>query len=247
MAIILTVKKAFKSSIPVMTGYLVLGTGFGLLLNTKGYGALWAFAMSVIIYSGAMQFVMIDLITGGASLTATALTSLMLGARHLFYGISMLGRYKNIAAESSIFSLEKLKKFYMIYGLTDETYALVSSADFSSKSEFKKYCFFVTLFDHIYWVTGSVLGGILGEFLPFNTKGIDFALTALFISICVEQWLDDKNKKINHLSALTGFSASIACLIIFGRDNFLVPAMLAITIILMMLKPIFNSKNSEIK
>lgn len=223
------IKRAFKNSLPVMTGYIVLGVGFGILLNTKGYGALWAFLMSVIIYSGAMQFVMIDMMTGGATLIAAALTSLMIGARHLFYGISMLERYKNIK--------NKLKKFYAIYALTDETYALVSSEDYK---DYGDYCFFVSLFDQIYWVTGSVLGALLGSFIPFNTTGIDFALTALFISICVEQWLNKNAKKANHLSALTGFGASLACLLLFGRDNFLIPAMIAITIILFLLKPVFN-------
>ena len=209
-------KRAFKDSLPVLTGYLVLGIGYGILMNAKGYNALWSLAAGLIIYSGTMQFVAIDLFAG-ASFAATALTSLMVSARHLFYGISMVNRYKNIHC---------LKKFYMIYALTDETYSLVC------ESGDENYCFWVSLLDQSYWVIGGFLGGLLGQIIPFNSKGIDFALTALFLTICVEQWLNTEN----HYPALTGLLASVLSLIIFGSENFLIPSMILITVMLFVLR-----------
>lgn len=211
-------KRAFKATIPVMTGYLVLGIGYGILMNAKGYNALWSLAAGLLIYSGTMQFVAIELFAG-APLGETALTSLIVSARHLFYGISMVNRYKNIHG---------LKKLYMIFALTDETYSLVCEADESEKD----YCFWVSILDQIYWVTGGFLGGLLGEIIPFNTSGIDFALTALFVTICVEQWLTHEN----HYPALTGLIISILCLLVFGSENFLIPSMILITVLLFALR-----------
>ena len=169
-------KRAFVATLPVMAGYLVLGMGFGIILKLKGYSILWAFAMSFFIYAGSMQFVAIDLLTGGATLIATALTTLMVNARHLFYGISMVDKYKNTGKA----------KPYLIFGLTDETYSLVCGEDEDTPDR-KSYFFWVTLLDHFYWVTGSVLGAILGGVISFNVEGIDFALTALFVTVFVEQ------------------------------------------------------------
>lgn len=205
--------KAFRDSIPVMAGYIVLGMGFGILMSAKGYGVLWAVATGIIIYSGTMQFAAAEMFTGGAALTEAAMTALMMGARHIFYGLTMSERYKNIHG---------LKKAYMIFSLTDETYSLVCESDDED------YCFWVSLFDHSYWITGGVIGSLLGEILPFDSRGIDFALTALFVSICTEQWLNTEN----HFPALIGFTASILCLVIFGAGNFLIPSMIAVTVLL---------------
>lgn len=215
-------KKAFLDTIPVMTGYVVLGIGFGIVLETKGYGVIWALAMSVFIYAGSMQYVAIDLLTGGASLLTTALTTLMVNARHLFYGISMIDRYKGAG----------LKKLYMMFALTDETYSLVCQDPLESNPEAQaarhRYYITVSFFDQIYWVTGSVIGSLLGAVIPFNTEGIDFALTALFVTIFVEQWLSTKD----HRPALVGVAASVVCLVIFGADSFLIPTMIVITLLL---------------
>ncbi|MBR1672913.1 MAG: AzlC family ABC transporter permease [Fretibacterium sp.] len=225
------VHRAFADTLPVMAGYVVLGIGFGILLSAKGYGAGWAFAMGVIIYSGALQYVVIDMISGGASLMAAALTGLMVSARHLFYGISMVDRYKGAG----------MKKPYMVYALTDETYSLVCSAEAPSPRRYHRYCFLVSLFDQAYWVGGSVIGGLLGPVIPFDTEGIDFALTALFVSICVDQWLGAKSR----LPALTGFAAAAVCLLIFGREDFLIPAMLAITGGLTLLRPVLDKDDKD--
>ena len=207
-------KTSFKDTLPVLTGYLVLGMGFGIIMNTNGYGILWSVGMSVFIFAGSMQYAAVGLLTGGASLLTVAVTTLAVNARHIFYGISMAEKYKNTGA----------KKPYLIFSLTDETYSLVCSGEKSNE-----YYLLVSVLDHIYWVCGTALGAILGESLKFNTEGIDFALTALFITVFVDQWY--KTKK--HFPALAGVGVSVICLLIFGKENFLVPAMLGIAVLLL--------------
>ena len=216
------IKKAFINTFPVMTGYIVLGMGFGILLKTKGYGVWWALAMSVFIYAGSMQYLAVSLLTSGASLIATAITTLMVNARHLFYGISMIDKYKGAGA----------KKPYMIFALTDETYSLVCSEEIEDTKEWHRYFFVVSLFNQIYWVMGSVIGALLGSFIPFSVEGIDFALTALFITIFVEQWLSTRR----HAPAIIGVVVSAVCVLIFGADNFLIPSMCLITFAVAVLK-----------
>ena len=218
----MTAKYAFKQSVPIMAGYIVLGMGFGVLLESKGYGVLWAIAMSVFIYAGSMQYVAINLITGGASLIAAALMTLMVNARHLFYGISMLDKYKNTGKY----------KPYLIFALTDETYSLVCSGKIPEGVDRNKYYFLVSLFNQFYWVIGSVIGSVVGSVLNFNTAGIDFSMTALFLVVFVEQWKSTKD----HASALTGVAASVACLLFFGAGNFVIPAMISITVILLLMR-----------
>lgn len=209
-----TLRFAFVKSLPIMAGYLVLGAGFGMLLESKGYGPLWALGMSVFIYAGSMQYVCIDLMTGGASLLRTALMTLMVNARHMFYGISMLNRYAHAGK----------KKPYLVFSLTDETYSLVCSGEVPEGVDQKLYFFLVSLFDQIYWVAGSLIGSLFGSILTINTEGIDFAMTALFLVVFVDQWMEEKS----HFSALIGLSASVACLLIFGPDSFLIPSMAVI-------------------
>lgn len=164
-----TAKYAFACSLPVMAGYLVLGLGFGVLLESKGYGVGWAFAMSTLIYAGSMQYVAVDLLAGGASLIAAALMTVTVNARHLFYGISMVERYRHVGPA----------KPYMIFALTDETYSLVCSGTVPDGVDQKRYFFLVSLFDHLYWIAGSVAGALVGGVLPFDSTGIDFSMTAL--------------------------------------------------------------------
>ena len=209
-------KTALKDSLPVMAGYVVLGTGFGIIMSSNGYGLLFTLSMSLFIYAGSMQYAAVGLLTGGASFLTIALTTLAVNARHLFYGISVIERYKNSGA----------KKPYLIFALTDETYSLVCN----SKENDKNYYFFVSLLNQCYWVTGSVIGSLIGSSLTFNTKGIDFSLTALFITIFVDQWLNSKK----HFSAIAGVLISVVCLIIFGGDNFLIPSMILIAVVLLL-------------
>lgn len=214
-----TVGLALRDTVPVLTGYLVLGFGFGIVLRSAGYGILVAFLMSALIYAGAMQYVAVGLLTGGASLWTVALTTLMVNARHLFYGVSMLERYREMGA----------RKPYLIFALTDETYSLVCG-DLSrvEESQRKNYCFFVSLFNQIYWVLGTVLGAVIGSLVHFPSEGIDFALTALFLTVFLEQWLSTKK----HAPALLGVGISASCLLIFGAERFLIPAMLGIALTL---------------
>lgn len=216
-------KQAFTTSIPVMAGYIVLGMGFGLLLHDAGYGVGWAFFMAVIIYAGTMQYVGVSLLAGGASILTTALTALMVQARHLFYSISMIERYKGTGKY----------KPYMIFGLTDETYSLLSDGKVPcAEKDAARYRFLVTLFNHCYWITGCVLGNLLGEVLPFSTKGLEFSMTALFVASLTEQWITMHD----HVPALTGLVSTLLCLIVFGSENFLIPALLLITLILTLLR-----------
>lgn len=217
------IKPAFIATIPVLTGYVVLGFGFGIVLKASGYGIGLAFAMSLLIYAGSMQYVAVGLLTGGASLLTAALTTLMVNARHLFYGISMLDKYSGTGK----------RKPYLIFALTDETYSLVCHDDPSIPPESRTdYSFLVSLFNQIYWVVGSVLGAVVGSVVEFNSEGIDFALTALFVTVFLEQWLTTKN----HSPALIGVGASVLCLVIFGSENFLIPAMLLIALALCLYK-----------
>ena len=223
-----TLKTAFVSTVPVMTGYLVLGFGFGIILKSAGYGIPFAFAMSLLIYAGSMQYVAVGLLTGGASLVTVALTTLMVNARHLFYGISMLGRYRGTGK----------RKPYLIFSLTDETYSLVCHDHPDVLPEQRtNYYFLVSLLNQSYWVVGSVIGSLIGTLIQFNSEGIDFALTALFLTVFLEQWLTSKK----HLPAIIGVGASVLCLLLFGADHFLIPAMLIIALLLCLYRE--GSKN----
>lgn len=226
----MNVRYAWKRSLPVMAGYIVLGMGFGILLTSKGYSVVWVFLMSLLIYAGSMQYVAVDLLAGGASLISAALMTLMVNARHLFYGISMIDRYRGTGR----------KKPYLIFSLTDETYSLVCSGDVPAEIDQKKYFFWVSLLDQSYWVIGSTLGGLIGSMLTFNTAGIDFSMTALFIVVFIEQWKSTRN----HASALIGVTVSLVCLLIFGGDNFLIPSMAAITAVLTLLRGRLEQKES---
>ena len=213
------IKIAFIKSLPVMAGYIVLGIGFGILLKKAGYGLFWSFLMSLTIYAGSMQYVAVSLLTSGASLLSVALTTLMVNARHLFYGISMIDKYKDAGN----------KKAYLIFSLTDETYSILCNDDGSEELDRNWYRFLVSLFNQCYWILGCVLGSLLGTIIPFDTAGIEFSMTALFVTVFVEQWLTTKN----HLPAIIGLFCSILCLVIFGANNFLIPTMLSITIVLL--------------
>ncbi len=215
-------KAVLLKTLPVMAGYLVLGIGFGILLKVNGYGLPWALAMSTFIYAGSMQYVGVPLIAGGASLLLIALTTLMVNARHLFYGISMIARYKGAGP----------RKLYLMHALSDETYSLVCTGDVPPGTDPHLYYLLISLFDQSYWVAGSAIGSLVGSVIPFDTTGIDFSMTALFVTVFVEQWLTVKE----HRPALAGIVLSSLCLFAFGRDHFLIPAMISITVLLMAMR-----------
>ncbi len=214
-------KKAFKASIPIKAGYLLLGAGFGIFAKAKGYGILWAVAMSVFVYGGSMQYVGIDLMSGGVSFFSTFLISIMVQARHLFYAISMIDKYSDLGKE----------KAYTIFSLTDETYSLVVSYEEEDKKKRGLFYFYISLLNQIYWIIGTCAGSILGDIIKFDTNGIDFAMTALFVTVFTEQWLSNKER----IYAVIGVLSSVICLVIFGKSAFLIPTMLLIITIMSIL------------
>ncbi|MBE5800534.1 MAG: AzlC family ABC transporter permease [Clostridiales bacterium] len=210
--------KALKLTIPVMCGYLFLGTAFGATLAQAGFGPAWALMMSGLVYAGSLQFVMVPLMATGAALVTVALTALMVNARHLFYGVSFIDRFRRMS----------WLRPYMIYSLTDETYSVFCGL---SGEESDGVMLRVALYDHLYWITGSVVGAALAQQLPFDLTGIDFSMTALFIVICLERALN----KADRLPVAVGFACAIVCLLLLGPDAFLAPALAATALLLMLL------------
>lgn len=207
-------RAAFPLTFPVFIGYIFLGIAFGILSGSSGFHVGWAFLMSLLIYAGSMQFVTVSLLLAPYHFLSTVLLTLMVNARHLFYGLSMLNRYKDCG---------KLKP-YLIFSLTDETYSLVCSAEPPEDVSRKWFFFFISALNHFYWVLGSVIGALVGNFLPINTTGIDFSMTALFLVIFVDQWESTKN----HIPALLGLSLTVLCRLIFGLNWFILLAMLSL-------------------
>ena len=211
-------KTVFLDTVPVMTGYLFLGISFGILLGQTGYGLPWAFSMALFMYAGSAQFLAVSLLANHASLLSSAIAIFLLNARHIFYGISLIDTYKGFGK----------KKPYMIFSLTDETYSLVTQNQPPEGMKRQTYCFLVSVLDHSYWVIGCVLGSVAGNFIPISFEGIEFVLTALFVTLFVEQWLSNKN----HFPAIVGVAATALCLLIFGKEIFLIPSMVLIALTL---------------
>ncbi len=216
-----TIRFAFYKTIPVLLGYLFLGLAFGLLLQEAGYSFWWALLASGIVYAGSIQFVLVDFLSGGAGVVTVAVMTLLINSRHAFYGLSFVEKFR------------KMKTYpYMIFSLTDETYSLLCSLKTPAGMEEKQAMFLIAFFDQIYWVLGSVLGAALGQVLPFDMTGIDFAMTALFITIFIDQWREAKS----HIPAVTGLCSSVICLLIFGGSNFILPSLVITVGILTALK-----------
>ena len=213
---------ALPHTLPVFTGYIVLGAAYGILMDSKGFSLLWIILASVFVYAGSMQFVAVALLAAGFDPLGSILMTLAVNARHLFYGISMLDQYRGVGR----------MKPYLIFTLTDETFSIVCSALPPEGVERKWFYFFISLLDHIYWISGSILGGLLGSMINFNTKGIDFVLTALFVVILINQW----KSTTNHLPAIIGIVSAILSRILFGPTDFIIPAMISILIFVTVLK-----------
>jgi len=212
-------KTAFLDTVPVLTGYLFLGAGFGILLSEKtGLGIGWAFFMALFMFAGSGQYLAVSMIADHASLISAAIATLLVNARHIFYGISLLKPYKGSGK----------RKPYMIFALTDETYSLVTQNEPPEGMTKHQYCFIVSLLDHIYWILGCSLGNLATAILPISFEGVEFVLTALFVTMFVEQWLSHKN----HLPAIIGVVSTLLCLVIFGSEIFLIPSMLLIATLL---------------
>lgn len=222
-------KAAFPHTIPVFTGFVFISIAYGILMNSKGYGFGWSFLFSSIVFAGSSQYVAITFLTSVFNPVYALVMSLMINARHLFYGISMIEKYKDTG---------KLKPF-LIFAMCDETFSIVYSAEPPKDVDRSWFMFFITFLNYTYWVLGSALGGFLGSFISFDTKGLDFVLTALFVVIFTGQWKSQKD----HKPALIGVLCSAACLIAFGQNNFLIPSMIAILAVLTMLRKDYKQKN----
>ena len=224
------VAAAFKTSLPIMVTFIVLGIGYGILMQKHGYGPVWSLLSGIVIFSGTVQFVSVTLL-GSGSVIMAALTALMVSARHIFFSISMIGRYRS----------EGKRKWYLFYALCDETYAMLSKDDGPEGVNISAYRLLVTLFDQSAWVIGSFLGGWIGTMLSFDSTGIDFAMTALFMTVFIQQWIDSKC----HIPAVLGLTATLACRILFGRDLFLIPAMVIIIAVLTVMRGRIESAGGD--
>ena len=211
-------KTAFPYTIPIMAGFLFLGTAYGLYMHVSGFSFVYPMLMSILIFGGSLEFVTVSLLLAPFAPAQAFIMVLLIQARHLFYGISMLEKYKGMG----------WKKFYLIFALCDETFSINCTAEIPEDVDKGWFYFFVTLLDQLYWVTGATLGGLVGNLLTFNTEGLDFAMTALFVVIFIEQWLKEKR----HISQWIGLVSGIACLLIFGADSFLIPTMICIIVFL---------------
>lgn len=225
-------QRVLVKTFPVFTGYLVLGMGFGILLEENGFPFWMAPFMSVTMYAGAMQYVGITVLASGMGVFQAALTTLMVNARHLFYGISLLERYGKFGN----------RKWYLAFTLTDETYSLACSEkdDLDGLDE-KKYFTAISCMNHLYWIFGGIVGYLLGEIITFDTKGIDFCMTALFVTVFVGQWMENKD----HFPAITGVMATTVSLLVFGKDSFLIPSMIIIATILLATKKRSDAKDVQ--
>ncbi len=213
---------AFPFTIPIFAGFWFLGMTYGIYMNVSGFSFWYPMVMSLTIFAGSVEFVAVNLLLGAFNpLQALAMT-LMINARHLFYGISMLDRFRGMG----------LKKIYLIFGMCDETFSINYTAKIPEDVDRGWFMFFVTLLNHFYWVFGATLGGIFGSLITFSTEGLDFVMTAMFVVIFLEQWL----KEERHTSSLLGIGISLLCLIAFGADNFIIPSMIAMLGVLTLLR-----------
>lgn len=209
---------AFPQTIPILAGFLFLGFAYGVYMRTSGFSAIYPILMSMTIFAGSMEFVTVNLLLKAFNPLSALLLALMVNARHLFYGISMLERYKGTG----------MKKWYLVFGMCDESFSINYAAKIPTDVDKGWFYFFVTLLNQLYWVSGAALGGLLGALITFDTKGLDFVMTALFVVIFLEQWLKEKS----HTSSLLGILLSLLCLAGFGSESFIIPAMLSILIVL---------------
>lgn len=215
-------KAAFPYTVPIFAGFWFLGITYGIYMNVSGFPFWYPMIMSIVIFAGSMEFVAANMLLGAFNPVQAFFMTLMINARHLFYGISMLDKFKGTG----------LKKYYLIYGMCDETFSINYSADIPKDVDKGLFMFFVTLLNQLYWVTGATIGGIFGSLINFSTEGLDFAMTAMFAVIFTDSWIKEKN----HTSSVLGLALSAICLIIFGADDFIIPAMAAILAVLTALR-----------
>lgn len=215
-------KAAFPHTIPIMAGFLFLGISYGIYASVNGFNYIYPLMTSLLVFGGSLEFVTVSMLLGSFAPFQTFLMAFLIQARHLFYGIAMLSKYKNVG----------LKKFYLIFGMCDESFSINCSVTPPENVDKGWFMFFVTILNHFYWVLGALIGGILGSVININIKGIDFVMTTMFVVIFLEHWLGNKKKQ----PAIIGLLSSVACLVIFGKDSFLIPTMACIILLLTIFK-----------
>ncbi len=224
-------KTAFPYTIPIFAGFWFLGLAYGIYMNVSGFSFIYPMIMSLIIFGGSLEFVAVEMLLSSFAPVQALIMTLLIQARHLFYGISMLDKFKNMG----------WKKFYLIFGMCDETFSINYTADIPEDVDKSWFMFFVTLLNHFYWVSGATIGGLLGSLIHFNTDGISFVMTAMFVVIFMEQWMKEKH----HITAYIGLCAATVCLIIFKADSFMIPTMLSIIILLTLIRKPLEKKEDE--
>lgn len=225
-------KAAFPHTIPILMGYMFLGISYGIYMTTAGLPVWLTVLVSIVVYAGALQFIGVGILSSAFNPLQTLIMALTINARHLFYSISMLDKYKGAGK----------KKAYMIFGMVDETFSINYGAKPPESVDKHWFMFFVTLLNQGYWILGASVGAIFASAIKFNTKGIDFVMTAMFVVIFLEQWQREKN----HTSALIGLGVSLTCLLIFGTNNFIIPSMIAIIALLtFMRRPLEKAVKEE--
>lgn len=222
---------AFPCTLPILAGFLFLGITYGIYMNVSGFSFWYPLFMSMTIFAGSVEFVAVNLLLGAFNPIQALLMTLMLNARHLFYGISMLERYRGTG----------FKKLFLIFGMCDESFSINYTAEIPEDVDRGWFMFFVTLFNYLYWVSGATLGGIFGSLIRFNTEGLDFVMTAMFAVIFIEQWMKEKR----HTGALLGLGAPLVCLAVFGVDRFMIPAMASILLLLTLFQKRIEQRGEE--
>jgi 4-azaleucine resistance transporter AzlC len=225
-------KAAFPYTIPIFAGFWFLGLAYGIYMNVSGFSFVYPMIMSLIIFGGSLEFVAVEMLLSPFAPVQVLIMTLLIQARHLFYGISMLDRFKNMG----------WKKFYLIFGMCDETFSINYTAQIPEDVDRGWFMFFVTLLNHFYWVSGATIGGLIGSLINFDTNGISFVMTSMFVVIFMEQWMKEKH----HISAYIGLGAATLCLFLFGADSFMIPTMIMIIVFLTALhKPLDKMEVNE--
>lgn len=214
--------EAFPHTIPIFAGFCFLGMTYGIYMNVSGFSFWYPMLMSLTIFSGSVEFVTVNLLLGAFNPIQALVMALMINARHLFYGISMLDKYKDTG----------WKKFYLIFGMCDESFSINYTAEIPEDVDRGWFMFFVNLLNQFYWVLGATLGGVFGSLIHFNTEGLEFVMTALFVVIFMDQWM----RKKNHMASFVGLGLSLICLLVFGAEDFMIPAMLGILGVMTLLR-----------
>lgn len=212
-------RRAFPYTVPILTGYLFIGLAFGVMFAGMGYNVLWAVLMSLIVYAGSGQYLAVNFFVPGYSFLQAIFLTLMVNIRHVFYGLSLVDRYNRFGR----------RRWYLIFGMTDETYSLICTTKVPEDVDEEDFLLSVTLLNHIYWIAGTAIGSLAATAIPFDSTGIDFAMTALFLVLFIEMWMSRGNR----MPEVLGLSAALACLLVFGTDNFVLPTMLLVIAVIM--------------